>query len=463
MKWRLTGRFLLSVVIIVIIVLIANVIILLATAIITSKKDFTYNAKNTPEHFARNFEHQFEIIDSLPVLTKEGLDALQQADAYVQFLNTNGDVIESVYAPEELPSHYAPIDLVSMYKYEQLPNVTSYVYAKEDISYIIGIKDPDTFRYIATFNFKQILELISQYALYMLIVDILITILIAFFFGRSLTKPLTQILNQIQYLKNRKFTTMPTKKGLYSEVFQNLNAVSEELAAHEQERLRLEVMREEWIGNISHDMKTPLASIRGYAEIMQEADTLAEMITYAQVIEKQSLHMGELLDDLNLTMRLRNQQLPLQLQTTNIVSFSRELLIELLNEPRFESYDLQFDTQLEEIRCTIDHHFIKRALLNFIYNAIRHNDDNISIILQTSIKDNEAYLTITDNGKGIAEDELTHIFERYYRGTNTAHTTGTGLGTAIARDIIEAHGGKVWLTSTLNKGTTVHITLPKNA
>ena len=81
----------------------------------------------------------------------------------------------------------------------------------------------------------------------------------------------------------------------------------------------------------------------------------------------------------------------------------------------------------------------------------------------TSIKDNEAYLTITDNGKGIAEDELTHIFERYYRGTNTAHTTGTGLGTAIARDIIEAHGGKVWLTSTLNKGTTVHITLPKNA
>ena len=64
MKWRLTGRFLLSVVIIVIIVLIANVIILLATAIITSKKDFTYNAKNTPEHFARNFEHQFEIIDT---------------------------------------------------------------------------------------------------------------------------------------------------------------------------------------------------------------------------------------------------------------------------------------------------------------------------------------------------------------------------------------------------------------
>lgn len=463
MKWRLTGRFLLSVVIIVIIVLIVNVIILIATAFVTSKKDFSANLTNTPEFFARNFEHKFEIIDGLPVLTKEGIDALQQADAYVQFLNKNGDVIESVHAPKELPTHYAPIDLISMYKYEQLPDITTYVYAKEDISYIIGIKDHDTFRYIATLNIKQILEGLSQYALYMLIADILITIIIAFFFGRSLTKPLTQILNQIQHLKNRKFASMPTKKGLYSEVFQNLNDVSEELAAHEQERLRLEVMREEWISNISHDMKTPLSSIRGYAEIMQEADTLEEVMTYAQVIEKQSLHMGELLDDLNLTMRLRNQQLPLQLQTTNIVSFSREVIIELLNEPQFESYDLQFDTTSEEIRCTIDRHFIKRALLNFIYNAMRHNTENTSITLQCTIKDTNAYLTITDNGKGIAEQDLPHIFERYYRGTSTQQTIGTGLGTAIARDIIEAHDGKVWLTSTVGKGTTVHIILPKNA
>lgn len=463
MKWRLTGRFLLSVVIIVFIVLIVNVIILLATAFITSKKDFSASLTDTPEFFARNFEHKFEIVDGKPVLTREGLDALQQADAYVQFLNENGDVIDSVHAPPELPKHYAPIDLISMYKYEQISDITTYVYAKENISYIVGIKDHDTFRYIATLNIKQILEGLSQYALYMLIADIIITIIIAFFFGRSLTKPLTQILNQIQHLKNRKFSTIPAKKGLYTEVFQNLNDVSEELAAHEQERLRLETMREEWISNISHDMKTPLASIRGYAEIMQEADSVNEMLTYAQVIEKQSRHMGELLDDLNLTMRLRNQQLPLQLAPTNLVTFSRELLIELLNEPQFENYDLQFDAQVDDITCTIDRHFIERALLNFIYNAIHHNDTSISITLAITTKDNDAYITIWDNGKGIAEDELTHIFERYYRGTNTAHTTGTGLGTAIARDIIEAHGGAVWLTSTLDKGTTVHITLPKNA
>ena len=73
MKWRLTGRFLLSVVIIVIIVLIVNVIILIATAFVTSKKDFSANLTNTPEFFARNFEHKFEIIDGLPVLTKEGM------------------------------------------------------------------------------------------------------------------------------------------------------------------------------------------------------------------------------------------------------------------------------------------------------------------------------------------------------------------------------------------------------
>ena len=95
--------------------------------------------------------------------------------------------------------------------------------------------------------------------------------------------------------------------------------------------------------------------------------------------------------------------------------------------------------------------------MNFLHNALLHNTPDVSVHVSID-KDS---ITIADNGKGISAEDLEHIFERYYRGTNTDNTVGTGLGTAIARDIIEAHGGTVTITSEEGKGTTVTIYLKK--
>jgi len=95
--------------------------------------------------------------------------------------------------------------------------------------------------------------------------------------------------------------------------------------------------------------------------------------------------------------------------------------------------------------------------MNFLHNALLHNGPDVTV--HVSVDEN--IITISDNGKGIAAADLEHIFERYYRGTNTEQTTGTGLGTAIARDIIEAHGGTVSITSEEQKGTTVSIYLKR--
>ena len=217
-------------------------------------------------------------------------------------------------------------------------------------------------------------------------------------------------------------------------------------------------MREEWISNVSHDMKTPLASIRGYAELLNDAQiTNIEQMEYAQIIEKQSLHMQNLLDDLNLTMRLRHQQLPLTRKEVNMVPFIREIVIETLNTPQYEQANLAFEAVTENSLHQIDEHFMRRAIMNFLHNALLHNVPDVSV--HVSVDENT--ITISDNGKGIAPEDLEHIFERYYRGTNTDKTAGTGLGTAIARDIIEAHGGTVTITSEKGKGTSVIIYLQK--
>lgn len=167
--------------------------------------------------------------------------------------------------------------------------------------------------------------------------------------------------------------------------------------------------------------------------------------------------MKELLDDFNLTMRLRHDEMPLTFQNTKIESFVREIIIDLLNEQTSEERDISFDSQAGDTIWLIEHHLMKRAILNFIDNAIFHNEKDISIQIHLTADT----LVIEDNGKGISEDDQEYIFDRYYRGTNTdSETNGTGLGMAIARDIIEAHGGTVTLQSKFGKGTKICIQMP---
>ena len=117
------------------------------------------------------------------------------------------------------------------------------------------------------------------------------------------------------------------------------------------ERDQLDQMREEWISNVSHDMKTPLASIHGYAELMKDSSTditPQELYEYTSIINRQSKYMKDLLDDLNLTMRLRNQQLPLQFEDVNIVGFIREMTIELLNDSSFGDRQVEFEANVDK-------------------------------------------------------------------------------------------------------------------
>ncbi|UDK95084.1 HAMP domain-containing histidine kinase [Lysinibacillus sphaericus] len=457
MKWRLTARFLLSILSIVIIVIFVNTAILFGLILYQQFNKFNDATADTEEIFVREFQQYIDVSNGLPSVSKEGLQQLHQRNAWIQLLDVNGQVTDAYFEPQEALSHYAPIDLIQVYKYKEFDvDTTVYVGSKDNINYLIGIKGSGVSRYVVHLSGASTLQLIGKYGLLIIIADLLVATLVGWLFGRTLTKPLYAMIERIQHLKNHKHLPIKVPKGLYRPVFENLSEVSSELAAHEQERKRLEMMREEWISNVSHDMKTPLASIRGYAELLNDRNlSQSDRTEYAQIIEKQSLHMQELLDDLNLTMRLRHQQLPLTLTEVNMVQFMREIVIDTLNTPPYEQANIDFDATAEVILHSIDEHFMRRAVVNFLYNALLHNppDVNVHVTVDTNT------ITIADNGRGISAEDLAHIFERYYRGTNTEHIQGTGLGTAIARDIIEAHGGTVTILSEEQKGTTVTIQL----
>jgi len=480
MKWKLTLRFLGSVMTIVVIVSVVNATLLLSLLFLQISYNVFGKEEASAESFSRTFSQYVELQSGKPIVNEEGLKKLQDMNAWVQFLNNNGEQVSAFYTPKELQTKYSPIEIVQMYKYKEIDGSTTVFVSKaQKFSYFLGIKNRQITRYVMTYDLAKVFKDVNVFLSFFLIVDIIIVIIIGFLFGKKLTKPLHTLIDGIQQLRERRFKKMPAPKGVYEDVFQNMNELSEKLDRHEEERKRLDQMREEWISNVSHDMKTPLASIQGYAELMNDSATdltAQELHEYTSIIKSKSTYMKDLIDDLNLTMRLRNHQLSLQFEEVNLVGFLREMTIELLNDPTFGERQVEFETNVVKAVHKVDKKLLKRAILNFIYNALVHNDENVvvKILVETIyLQDGQEHsfgnmtpgpefhtqITISDNGHGIPAKDLEQVFERYYRGTNTTSKHGTGLGMAIARDIIWAHNGKLDLTSVEKIGTTITILL----
>lgn len=455
MKWKLTVRYLFSVLSIVFIVTIVNAVVLIGLLLYQQKNGSGSLSAQNGETFTRQFSNYLTMEDGMPAVSEEGVQALQQFGGWLQVLDIDGNAVINVLAPDSTPDHYSPVELVHIYKYKDDQLTTYYIGAFEQYSYLLGVPDSAEERFVLMYDMQQFVSYLSKAFAGITIADLAIAMLIGLLFSIIITKPVSSIIDRISQLKERNFDIQNMKRqGIFRPVFSNLNDVSETLQAHEEERNKLEKMREEWISNVSHDLKTPLASIQGFAELLRDKEvTEAERADYAEIIENKSIYMKELLDDFNLTMRLRNEQLPLNLEAIRIESFIRELVIDLLNDSKYAEYAISFDSSAGDAVWNIDRHLMKRAVLNFINNAIIHNDADVEIAVRVA----ESEIIIEDNGKGIAEEEIEHIFNRYYRGSNTDTIHGTGLGLAISKDIMEAHGGKIVLESTDGEGTKIRV------
>lgn len=240
------------------------------------------------------------------------------------------------------------------------------------------------------------------------------------------------------------------------------NDLASVLRRNEIERKELDSMREEWLANITHDIKTPLASIQGYAEIISDKEyefSKEEIQDYTEIIYSKSKYIKELVDELNLSTRLKNNALTLNKHNTNLVLLLRNIIIDILNDSRYENRDIEFTSNIDVIEKEVDTILFKRALTNLIFNAVVHNKEDVSIKVELK-KIDRITVIIKDNGNGISTEDLKHIFDRYYRGTNTGEAhKGSGLGMAISKEIINNHGGDIKINSKLGHGTEITIIL----
>jgi signal transduction histidine kinase len=154
---------------------------------------------------------------------------------------------------------------------------------------------------------------------------------------------------------------------------------------------------------------------------------------------------------------LKGGLFPLKREKEDLAALLRDVVIDVLNNPHYEERKIFFTAQQEPIVFPCDRSLLQRAFTNLIYNAVVHNPADTEIHVSIE-KTEKIYVRIQDNGRGISQEELANLFERYYRGTSTEENQqGSGLGMAIAKQIIEIHGGIIIVESTIGVGTLVTV------
>ncbi|AIQ68213.1 sensor histidine kinase [Paenibacillus graminis] len=266
------------------------------------------------------------------------------------------------------------------------------------------------------------------------------------------------------FKRNRK---LKSRYRLYGELIVNIQSLSASLRQAELERRKLEENKKDWVAGISHDLKTPLTYVTGYSTLLLNEEyswNADEQRTFLQEIHSKGLHIEELISDINLSFQMNEDHasLPMQLGTLELIGFLQRLTADVGNDPRAVSHLLSLETETELLELVADEKLLYRALQNVLMNAVLHNPAGTAIHVTVRREGDESVsITISDNGTGMNEDTLKNLFQKYYRGAKDGSPNlGTGLGMAIVKKLILAHGGFLTVESEVSKGTAFHISLP---
>lgn len=462
-KIRITLKLLLSMVMVFYITML--VYIILNLMIFNSKITFgngLFNLSFSPADFIQKYADDLEK-DRDFNLDSDNETVLIDNNIWIQVLDKNNNQVYEVNKPENIPNNYLLPDLINFIEnpwQSDAPTTISTRNIKlnnEQYTLLIGFPINKLGRTVITYT-EDFLKYHGMIILFALCLMTFITYL----FSRSIVKPMVSVVNDIDDLKHGIYSVKKEKKGVYKEVSKNINDLSIVLKKNEIERKEIDKAKEQWIANISHDLKTPLSSIKGYAELLK-GDVyhidINDAKRYGEIILNTSEYIQDLVNDLSLVYKLKNKVLPFKFKEENMVNLLQDIVIELLNNSKYGEREINFNyDEKEKITFNCDKKYIKRAINNFIINSLDHNPSDTVVNISLCKKENNIVINIEDNGQGIKEEELKHIFNRYYRGENeNSSNNGSGLGMAIAKEIIEGHNGSINIESEIGKGTKIQI------
>ncbi len=448
-------------------------IIITAIGIITSiyivrleRPDGTWVTSAWPKQFTDSFSRHLILSEGVPRLNQSGMEQLRQYDLWFQLLDESGNSILDYNTAEDIPSSYSAADLIHIANGGSTVAGTTlftgiFRMHNKSWSYIVGFP-VNIARVNMYLNGDRFIN--GKTTVSVILGIVLIFIFFAgLIYGLWITRQMAKIKKSIFEISGRSY--IPVKSsGIFGDIYESLKRLDTEIRISDETREDTERMREEWIANITHDLKTPLSPIRGYAELIADTEAVpvvGDVQRYGTVILKNAFYAESLINDLKLTYQLRNNILPLQKIELNVVHYIREFVIDILNIPDYEHRSICFESSQENITVAFDPSLLKRAINNLIINALVHNPEDAEVNINVH-KSGGIQIIISDNGNGMEAHEVDKLFVRYYRGGASGEKPeGTGLGMAIAKQIIELHGGQIHVESEIGIGTKVIIIFPE--
>ena len=239
-----------------------------------------------------------------------------------------------------------------------------------------------------------------------------------------------------------------------SDLVRGVNNMAEQLHAMEQ-------MRQAFVSNVSHEIQSPLTSIRGFARALQEQDLAPETRQhYLSIIETESMRLSKLSDNLLALARLDSDQFQLDPKPFRLDKQLRTLI--LACEPQWMGKGVELDAALDEVSVTADEDLLSQVWINLIHNSIKFTPAGGCVRVAVRRTGAGAEVSVSDSGVGIAADDAAHIFERFYKADKSRQRTegGNGLGLSIVKQIVDMHHGTVRVESQPGQGATFTVALP---
>jgi signal transduction histidine kinase len=315
----------------------------------------------------------------------------------------------------------------------------------------------------------QIKAVLVQGVISFLLIILFTAVILMFWVYRSIIKPLNILRIATNQIRDGDLD--------YSVFFDNEDEIGELCGDFEEMRIRLKELidnrlryeedMKELISNISHDLKTPLTAIKGYAEGLMDgvADTPEKQDKYLKTIYTKANDMSVLVDELAFYAKIDNNTVPYSFNEINLHDYFDDCIEDLSLDLEVKNIKIDYNNYINQsVQVVADAEQLKRVINNIIGNSVKYLDKKDGRI-QIRIHDSNGFaqIEIEDNGRGIPENDIPYIFDRFYRADTSRNSKkgGSGLGLAISKKIIEDHGGQIWATSKVGVGTTIIFTLKK--
>jgi len=227
---------------------------------------------------------------------------------------------------------------------------------------------------------------------------------------------------------------------------------------------KLDAMRRDFVANVSHELKTPLTSIKSYTETLLDGyvDDPQTQKDFLSVIDNEAERMSRLVKDLLQLSNFDAHKVTFFTEYNDYLDLVKKSISQLSMAASKKSIQVSLVAEQDQMVGYFDLHRMEQVMINILSNAIKYTPDQGEIQVQLTKSDHQIIIRVRDNGIGIPADDLNHIFDRFYRvdKARTRNMGGTGLGLSIAREIIHGHNGTIEMLSEVNKGTTVVISMP---